>query len=136
MNDTLDTLKAAYQAWHDTKGGSIDTWKALMAENVVFGSIDPLPAIPGAGDRKTRDEVAEYLQGVLADWDMVHFTPQKFVVDGGSIAMFGKCAYRNKATGKEAEIRIAHLWEADGSGITRLVEIFDTAAASRAATPD
>lgn len=132
----LEQIKAAYKAWHDTRGGSIETWKALMADDIAFGTMDPLPALPGAGDRKSRDEVGEYLSGVLVDWDLVHFTPQKFVVDGDSVAVFGRCAYRNKATGKVADFRIAHLWEMNGGRIARLVEIFDTATAARAAIPD
>ncbi len=35
----LEELKAAYKAWHDTRGTSVETWMALMANDVQMRSL-------------------------------------------------------------------------------------------------
>ena len=35
----VDKLRAAYKAWHDSKGGSIQTWLDLMADRLRFHSL-------------------------------------------------------------------------------------------------
>ncbi|MGD9502514.1 MAG: nuclear transport factor 2 family protein [Methyloceanibacter sp.] len=64
---------------------------------------------------------------------MDHYTPQHFVCEGESIAMFGVCAYRHKGTGKTAECRIACLWRFRDGKAVEMTEIFDTARAVAAA---
>lgn len=134
MPSNLERLQSAYAAWHETKGANIDEWAALMAEEVHFGAPRAVPEV--TGDLKRRSEVLDYLGGILKQWEMEYFRPAAFVEDGGRIAMFGQCAYRNRATGKLAEIGISHLWEFEDGKIVRMAEIFDTARAAGAATPD
>ena len=47
--------------------------------------------------------------------------------------MFGKCAYRNKKTGKTAECRIANLWKFENGKAVALTDVWDTALAAAAA---
>ncbi len=32
-------LREAYTLWHDSRGGSVEHWMGLFAENVSFGSV-------------------------------------------------------------------------------------------------
>ena len=35
----VEILKAAYKRWSDTKGGSVDDWMKICADNIAFGSL-------------------------------------------------------------------------------------------------
>ena len=35
----VEILKAAYKRWSDTKGGSVDDWMKVCADNIDFGSL-------------------------------------------------------------------------------------------------
>lgn len=47
--------------------------------------------------------------------------------------MFGHCAWTNIATGKDMEVRVAHLWEFRDGQVVDYTEIFDSARATAAA---
>lgn len=131
----LDRLKAAYKAWHDTKGGSTAAWMDLFADSVAIRSTGaPVQAMAFAADRKSKQGAVEYFSKLLDTWSMLHWSPATFVAEGNRIAMFGTCGWTNKATGKSAEVRIAHLWHFENGKVTDIEEIFDTAAALAAAT--
>lgn len=130
----LDRLKAAYKAWIESKGAGSEPWLALFDDDFRLCSMDEAtPGLSFAKDRHSKQEAVNYLTSLLADWTMVHWTPETFVCEGDNIAMFGRCAWTNKATGKTAEIRVAHLWEFRGSRIVGLTDVFDSGRAAAAA---
>jgi ketosteroid isomerase-like protein len=132
----LDRLKSAYAAWNKTKGASRDVWAALMAERFHLQHVDETsPGLGFAKDSLSRDEALGYLTAIFADWEMEHYTPEVWVGDGDTIAMFGKSAFRHKGTGKSAKMRMGVLWQFKGDQAISLTEVFDTAVAVRAATP-
>lgn len=135
--DNLTRLKAAYQAWHDSKGGNVDEWLALMSDDVHVHSVgDEKAGLEFAKGCCSREEAVGYFTGLLETWSMIHWTPQHFVADGDRIAMFGHCSWRSKATGKIVDVHVAHLWTFKGGRIVELIEIFDTAGATAAAVAD
>lgn len=136
MSDNLSRLKACYQAWNDTKGDR-EAWRGILAEPFTLHSIDEnAPGLEFAKDRFSREEALDYLTAALKEWEMVHFTPETFVSEGDKIAVFGRMGYRHKVTGKEADARMAHLWRFEDGKAAGVIEIFDTAVAVAAATPD
>jgi ketosteroid isomerase-like protein len=136
MSDNLSRLKACYKAWNDTKGDR-EAWRELLAEPFTLQSIDEHARGLGfAKDRFSREETLDYLTAIFKEWEMLHFTPETFVSEGDLIAVFGRMGYRHKETGKTAEARMAHLWRFEGGKAAGIIEIFDTAVAVAAATPD
>ena len=75
------------------------------------------------------------MAAITKDWSMVHWTPETYVAEGERVAVFGTCAWTSKATGKVADVRIAHLWQFENGAAVSLTEIFDSARAVAAATP-
>jgi len=133
-NPDLDRLKSAYRTWHESKGSEADAWLSVFDDEVCMCSMDEAAAgLSFAKDRRSKQEAVGYFSALLADWDMVHWTPETFVCDGDRIAMFGRCAWINKATGRQADIRIGHLWEFRNGRIVGLTEVFDSARAAAAA---
>lgn len=137
MQKNLARLKAAYAAWSEQGPNALPVWRDLLADDFVIRSVDgkAAPAVDFAVAKGTRDAALAYLWGIFDQWDMVHYTPGQYVAEGERIAVFSDCAFRNKATGKVAELRIANLWRFRDGRAVELVEAFDTAPALRAATP-
>lgn len=137
MQKNLARLKAAYAAWSEQGPNALPVWRDLLADDFVIRSVDgkAAPAVDFAVAKGTRDAALAYLWGIFDQWDMVHYTPGQYVAEGERIAVFSDCAFRNKATGKVAELRIANLWRFRDGRAVELVEAFDTAPALQAATP-
>jgi ketosteroid isomerase-like protein len=133
----LERLKGAYRAWNDSRGNSIDVWSDLLADSVRVNSVDEASnGLEFARDRVSRADALTYFSGILDAWEMQHFTPETFIAEGDSIAMFGRCAWRCRKTGKVAECRIANLWKFKGDKAVEFTDLFDSAVAAKAATPD
>jgi ketosteroid isomerase-like protein len=126
-------LKAGYAAWNDSLGDSLDVWREMMDERFRLTSIDETsPGMGFAADRDTREDALDYLAAIFDEWEMVHYTPQTYVCEGDNIAVFGKCAYRYRRTGKVAECRIACLWRFKDGKAIEMTDIWDTAVAAAA----
>ena len=135
--DTLAKLKDAYKQWHDTRGQSVDAWMALMADDVKMRSVaDGAPGMEFSAPRDGKHTLQGYFEALAADWEMIHYTPEEFLVDGDRVAMFGRCAYRNRKTGKTAESAVVNRWRFHDGLAVEYFELYDTAKAFAAATPD
>ena len=135
-DSNLDNLRAAYRAWHDSKAGSGNVWLDLMSDDVDFrssGSPDH-PALAFATHRKTKQEVVGYFTALNREWLMQHFTTETYVGGGDLIAVFSRCAYTHKTTGKTFDVSIAHLWQFQAGRAVAITEIFDSARVIAAAT--
>lgn len=135
-NPNLAQLKAAYAVWDQFKGQRTDVWLDLVADDMRLISMgEHTSALAFAVPRRSKQEVVAYFTALLADWQMIHWTPETYVCEGDHIAVFGRSGWTNKATGKIAEIRIAHLWTFSSGKAVELIELFDSARAAAAAMP-
>jgi ketosteroid isomerase-like protein len=108
-----------------------------MADDIHMRSAaDGAPGMEFSAPRKGKDTVQHYFSSLAADWEMIHYTPETFLADGDRVAVFGKCAYRNRKTGKTAETHVANLWRFRDGLAVEYFELYDTAKAFAAATPD
>jgi ketosteroid isomerase-like protein len=76
------------------------------------------------------------MSAILDEWDMVYYLPKTFDRERNRVAMFGTCKWTNKATGKACEVMVAHLSRFRNGKAIEPVELFDSARAVAAATPD
>jgi ketosteroid isomerase-like protein len=130
-------LKEAYQKWHETRGGSVDHFIGIVDENVSFGSL-PRGAAPMqfAAQYDNREVLRDYFNGLLDQWSMNYYDVKQFIAQDDMVVMQGTCSWTNKATGKTCETPKVDIWRfRDGKAI-EFYELFDTAAAFAAATPD
>jgi ketosteroid isomerase-like protein len=135
--ELLDKLRAAYKEWHDTRGASAATWISLMADDVEVRSIaDGAPGLEFSAPRKGKAAMQGYFSGLAAEWEMIHYAAEEFLVDGDRVVVFGRCAYRNRKTGKTAESPIVNRWRFHNGLAIEYFELYDTAGAFAAATPD
>ena len=84
----LPKLKLAYAAWSESKGKSIDTWLALCAEEIDFRSLaSGGHNVPWTCNWTTRQGVRAYLEGLTAQFQMEHFTVERFVCQDDTIVV-------------------------------------------------
>lgn len=132
-----ERLEAAYQVWHDSKGSHVDHWAALVDDAIVLRSVGhESGGLSFAKARRSREGVLDYFAKLNRDWRMEYYCPRTFIDDGGRVAVFGSCKWTYRTTGKSAEVMFAHFWRFRGDKAVELVEIFDSARAVAAATPD
>ncbi|MCC7047575.1 MAG: nuclear transport factor 2 family protein [Alphaproteobacteria bacterium] len=132
----LPRLKAAYQAWHDSKGKSIDTWLELCADRMDFRSLAAgQHGVPWTRTRTSREEVRGYLSELTAGFTMEHYTVERFVCEDDTIVMIGITAWRNIATGKRVQTPKVDLWRFKNGKAVTFFEFYDTAAVAGAARP-
>ncbi len=128
MNDVLARLRAAYQAWHETKGGSIDTWLALIADEIDFRSLaDGAHNAPWSKRRRTREDVRHYLTGLLAEFEMIHFKVDRFVCEDDTIVMIGQTAWTCRRTARKVYTPKVDVWRFRNGMAIEYAEYFDTA---------
>ena len=121
-------LREAYRLWHETRGGSVEHWMDLLADDIDFrslaGGAQPLEFTGGGGSKA---EVRAYFEGLARDWDMVHFTVEEFIAQRDRVVMLGRCAFTNRNTGKLVETPKVDIWRfADGKAVS-FMEFYDTA---------
>jgi ketosteroid isomerase-like protein len=130
-------LTKAYRQWHDSRGGSVDDFIGVCDETIVFDSLPRGEApMQFAARYDNREVLRGYFKGLLDQWSMNHHTVKQFIAQGDMVVMQGECSWTNKATGKKVTTPKVDIWRfRDGKAI-EFHELFDTAAAFKAATPD
>jgi ketosteroid isomerase-like protein len=129
-------LKDAYRQWHDSRGGSVDHWMSICADDINFGSLaQGAPAMRFAATYSNRHALQGYFEGLLADWEMIHYTVDEFVAQGDSVVMRGSTAWRNKRTGRGVDTPKVDFWRFRDGKAVEFYEYYDTARVFAAASP-
>lgn len=137
QHDNVSKLRAAYQLWSDTHGGSVQHWIGLMADDVrIRSGPDGAPGMEFTKSRDGKADAERYFDGVAADWEMVHFTPEEFIAQGDRVVVLSQVAFRYRKTGKVAESPKADVFRFRDGKIVEFVEFFDTARALAATRAD
>lgn len=135
--ENVRLLEKAYARWHETRGGSVDDWMALIDDNFQFGSLaQSAPQMAFATTYNSRTALKNYFDGLRAEWEMIHYTMNEFVAEGEVVVVRGNVAWRNKRTGKEVQTPKIDFWRFRGGKAVEFYEYFDTARAFAAASND
>ena len=125
----VETLKQAYRRWSDSKGGSVDEWMKVCADNIAFGSI--AQGRPEGASYLTayfsRDALKDYFAGLARDWEMMEYTVDNFVAQDDRVVMLGRCAWKYKKTGKIVWTPKADSWRFKDGKAVEFYEYYDTA---------
>ncbi len=133
----VEQLREAYRQWHDTKGGSVETWFELLDDDVSMGATGGgTPEMPFAKVNRGKSDARQYFEGLAKDWEMISFEPSDYIVDGDRVVVLSRCSFRFRATGKVAVSSKADFLRFKNGKIVEFFEYFDTAAAFAATRPD
>jgi ketosteroid isomerase-like protein len=125
----VEILKTAYKNWSDSKGGSVDHWLKVCADNIAFGSLaqGAAPAANYLTAYTSRDALKDYFAGLSRDWDMINWRTEQFIAQGDRVVVLCHCTWRYKKTGKVVSTPKADVWRlADGKAV-EYFEYYDTA---------
>jgi len=125
----VSVLKEAYRRWNDSRGGSVDHWMSICAENIAFGSLiqGAAPKVAYMTGYNARDELGRYFEGLARDWEMIEYKVNHLVAQQDRVVMLGHCAWRNKHTGKVVSTPKADSWRFANGKAVEYYEYFDTA---------
>src|SRR6185503_20392357 len=126
-------LRDAYALWSQSAGTRSDQWIDLLSDGIEMRSV-LTPDLPDdlAAIRRTLSGALEYFQTVARDWEMVHFTVDRFVDGGDDVVMVGRCAWRNRATGRIVDTPKVDVWHFENGSAVSFLEMFDSLAFMRA----
>ena len=62
----IAVLTEAYRRWHESRGGSVDHWMSICAENIAFGSLSQgaAPKVAYMTAYNARAELGRYFEGL------------------------------------------------------------------------
>ena len=126
-------LRDAYALWSESSGTRSDQWIELLSDGIEMRSV-LTPDLPDdlAATRRTMSGALEYFQTVARDWEMIHFICDRFVDGGDDVVMVGRCAWRNRATGRVVDTPKVDVWRFEGGKAVSFLEMFDSLAFVRA----
>jgi ketosteroid isomerase-like protein len=124
----VEILRDAYARWHDSRGGSVDHWMDVVADDIQFGSLARgAQEMQFATTYSNRDALRGYFEGLLSDWEMIHYTVDEYIAQGDTVVARGSTAWRNKRTGREADTPKVDFWRFRDGKAVEFYEYYDTA---------
>ena len=126
-------LRQAYASWSQSGGTQSDHWIDLLADSIEMRSV-LTPDLPDdlAANRRTLSGALEYFQTVARDWEMIDYIVERFVDGGDDVVMVGRCAWRNRATGRVIDTPKVDVWRFQDGKAVSFLEMFDSLAFVRA----
>ena len=131
----LERIRAAYQAWNDSKGQSMQHWLDLMSPSVRFRSLaGGAPGLEFTQDCRCSGDVERYFGALPQDWTMEHYTVDELFASGDRVVMLGHMSWTNKRTGRKVDTPKADFLRMQDGKVVEFFEFYDTAKAIAAAT--
>jgi len=120
-------LRQAYSLWTESGGTRSDQWMALLSDEIEMRSV-LTPDLPDdlAAHRRTHSGALEYFQTIARDWEMLDFTVERFVDGGDDVVMVGRCAWRNRTTGRIVDTPKVDVWRFENGKAVSFLEMFDS----------
>jgi ketosteroid isomerase-like protein len=135
--DYVNKLRHAYQLWNDTRGGSVQTWFELFADDIIMRSLGgENPQLDFAKSRNGKSGAEQYFAELGSSWEMVYFQPEDFIAQDDRVVVLSRVAFKSRITGKVAQSPKADIFRFRDGKIVEFVEFFDTAAALAATQAD
>ncbi|MCB1491633.1 MAG: nuclear transport factor 2 family protein [Rhodobiaceae bacterium] len=140
MSDTernTETARAAYAAWGNSKGTSIDHWLSIMDDDIRSTSLaDEHDGFDLAQARVGKAEVRAYLQALSDNLDFIDFRTENIIAQGDWVVVLSTVAFRGRATGKVYRGPKADILRFRDGKLVEVREFYDTAAARDLVTMD
>jgi ketosteroid isomerase-like protein len=121
--ENLQVVKDGYAAF---SRGDIPGLLAQLAEDVEWQI--PGEGLPLAGTYRGHDGVANFLQKLASDWDILEFQPREFVADGDRVLVVGWERAKVKATNRTVELDWIMSFTVRNGKVAKFREYIDTKA--------
>jgi len=135
-SENVEMLKRTYRDWHESKGQSVKGWLDLVADHIRVRSLaGGAPGVEFTKEARSKAEFAAYFRGLLADWEMIHYTVEQFIAEGDHVVMRGSTAWRNRKTRRVIDTPKADFWTFRDGKAVEFHEFYDTAGVLAALAP-
>lgn len=121
MATTMELVERLYAAFGDKDA---DALRAVLAPDVRWTQC---PGFPGGADRTGADSVIEGVMGGLnSTWNGFSVQLDEFLDAGDAVVVIGAYEGTHAETGRAMRSVFTHVYEGDGSVITRFRQFADT----------
>ena len=127
-HDNLRTVEAFYAAFGR---GDLGALLNALAEDVVWQHPGPAD-VPWAGERRGRDDVAQFFIAVNRHLEVEEFTPRTFVTSGDEVIVLGHERMRTRTGGRVYGTDWVHAFAVRDGRIAGFREYTDTATIAEA----
>ncbi len=132
-NPNAAALEHAYARWSETKGGSADEVLASVRRRIEMRSV-LAPSCPTTSPQSHSSKAPAI--GIFRDpgprLGDDRLRRDRFIADGDDVVMVGRCAWRNRATGRIVDTPKVDIWHFENGRAVTFLEMFDSLAFARA----
>ena len=134
MEDFEARLRAAYDAWHSTRGRSPDRFFELYADDVELHSILQASVLDSAmrGPFIGKPAALAYFAAIAEQWEMVDASTDAFVARDDKIVWIGRAVWRNLKTLRLVDGPKIDVWTIRDGLAVHFLELFDSYGTARA----
>lgn len=126
-----ENIQLVKQCYDSFKKGDIPALLQLCADDIDW-KLDKVSGIPFTGQRRGKEQVAEFFKMVDENMHSLQFEPRQFIAQGEQVVALGHYAWSVKSTDRVFESDWAHVFTVQGGKLTGLREYMDTAVAAAA----
>jgi len=119
---SVDVIRGAYEAF---ARGDVPGVLGAMADDIEWHEAEGMPY---GGVYRGGEAVAQNVFGPLTQ-DVPDFavTPEEFIASGDAVAVVVRYTGTGKATGKQLDLSVVHVWDVRDGKIARFRQFADTA---------
>jgi uncharacterized protein len=128
MDEFEEQLRAAYKAWHESRGRTPDRFFALYADDIELHSVLEASIIddPARGPFVGKRAAIAYFAAVAEAWEMVDACTDDFLARGDKIVWIGHATWRNLRTLRLVSGPKVDVWTVRDGRAVRFLELFDS----------
>ena len=127
-----DNIQIVRKAYQDFVSGNIPSILEALDDGVDWFIPGPKNIIPFAGQRRGRQQVAQFFSELAASLSPKEFEPQDFIADEEKVVALGRQQWQVKSTGRTYGDDWAHVFWLTNGKIVRFKEYHDTEAEAAA----
>jgi ketosteroid isomerase-like protein len=127
-DDNLATIKGIYDSFG---AGDVQAILDQLADDVDWAAVAASDAAPWYGQRKGKDEVAQFFAAVGENIDVPGFTPESFTANEDEVMVKISSSMKSKQTGREAATTLMHYWRLRDGKVVMYRGTEDTALTER-----
>ncbi|WP_406470432.1 nuclear transport factor 2 family protein [Streptomyces sp. NBC_01615] len=129
QDSPADVVRRQYIA---SAAGDLEALRATLADDVEWTETAGFPL--GGTYRTPHGVTSNVMEKLAADWDDWIAHDDTYVVDGERVVVLARYTARNKATGRQLNVRVAHAFVVRGGRIVRFEQFVDSAGVRDAMT--
>jgi Ketosteroid isomerase-related protein len=122
-----ENIQVVQKAYADFSRGDIPTLLAGMDDKIEWTTPGGA-AVPTAGARHGKSEVAEFFRLVNDTWTFDSFEPKEYIASGDRVVVCGHYVARSRKTGAAASCDWVMVWKLRDGKATEFQEYTDTGA--------